>query len=85
MSSTVSGTPKQFDLDVGREPVAWEWSTREVTLRNVGRNTLWFSVDGGLHWADVAVGTNFDLRMEAPKVLFRTEVGRTRVVGVATL
>jgi len=58
--------------------------TRQVSLRNTGTNTLWFSFDKK-HWYDVACGTSWDDRVSVREVWYCTQVGKTQVavIGLA--
>jgi hypothetical protein len=59
-------------------------STRQVSLRNTGTNTLWISLDGR-KWFDVACGTSWDDRVCVRELWYCTQTGRTRfaVIGLA--
>ena len=57
--------------------------TRQVSLRNTGTNTLWFSLDEGRSWIDVACGTSWDDRVSIMEMRYCTQVGRTRFVMIA--
>lgn len=61
-------------------------ATRQVSLRNTGTNTLWFSLDKK-SWIDVAAGTSWDDRVNVEGLWYCTQVGRTRfvVIGLALL
>jgi hypothetical protein len=59
-------------------------TTRQVSIRNTGTNTLWISLDGE-NWFDIAAGTSFDDRFVIDKFWHRTQLGKTTfaVNGVA--
>ena len=61
--------------------------TRQVSLRNVGTNTLWISIDRGRRWFDVACGTSWDDRVSIRELRHCTQVGKTRfvVIGISLL
>jgi hypothetical protein len=54
-------------------------ATRQISLRNVGVNTLWVSFDRQ-HWFDIACGTSFDDRVNVKGMWYRTQLGQTRFV-----
>jgi|HubBroStandDraft_6_1064221.scaffolds.fasta_scaffold1091142_2 hypothetical protein len=54
-------------------------STRQVSIRNTGTNTLWLSFDAE-NWFDVAAGTSFDDRFVVDRFWYRTQLGRTSFV-----
>lgn len=85
MANTTAGMPRSFFEEVGREPkkIAFGMRVKEITLRNVGCNTLWFSIDK-VRWMDVACGTSWDQRLEADFFYIRTKVGTTKVVAIVT-
>lgn len=62
----------------------FEIPTRQVSLRNLGTNTLWLSFDKKI-WFDVACGTSYDERVREKGFWYRTQTGRTfvAVMGVA--
>lgn len=59
--------------------------TRQVSLRNTGKNTLWVKLDGS--WFDVACGTSWEDRVSVQELSFCTQLGTTRfvVVGIALM
>jgi hypothetical protein len=57
-------------------------SSRQVSLRNTGVNTLWLSFDRE-HWFDVACGTSWDDRVSARGFWYCTQVGVTSFVVCA--
>ncbi len=61
-------------------------ATRQVSLRNTGTNTLWFSLDKKI-WIDVACGTSWDDRVSIEQLWHCTQIGQTRftVVGLALM
>lgn len=61
--------------------------TRQVSLRNTGTNTLWFSLDDGESWFDCACGTSWDDRVTIHKLWYCTQVGTTEfvVLGLALI
>lgn len=63
--------------------VKFSSATRQVSLRNVGVNTLWMSFDKQ-KWHDVACGTSWDDRVSVSGFWYCTQVGKTRfvVIGV---
>lgn len=60
--------------------------TRQVSLRNTGKNTLWILLDGGA-WFDVACGTSWEDRVSIQGFQYCTQMGKTRfaVVGIALM
>lgn len=54
-------------------------TTRQISLRNTGVNTLWLSFDK-VRWFDVACGTSWDDRVNVPGFWFCTQLGETSVV-----
>ncbi len=54
-------------------------STRQISLRNTGVNTLWMSFDR-VNWFDVACGTSWDDRVAALGFWYCTQVGVTTFV-----
>lgn len=54
-------------------------ASRQLSLRNTGVNTLWLSFDKN-SWFDVACGTSWDDRVNAPGFWFCTQVGMTAFV-----
>ena len=54
-------------------------ASRQISLRNTGVNTLWLSFDKQC-WFDVACGTSWDDRVNAPGFWFCTQVGVTSFV-----
>lgn len=60
--------------------------TRQVSLRNTGTNTLWFSLDNKT-WIDVACGTSWDDRVSLRVLWYCTQLGKTRfaLIGIALL
>jgi len=56
-------------------------STRQISLRNTGKNTLWLSLDKK-NWFDVACGTSWDDRVKVDELWYCTQLGRTRFVVV---
>jgi hypothetical protein len=54
-------------------------TTRQVSIRNTGTNTLWVSFDH-MAWFDVAAGTSFDDRISASGFWFCTQLGKTSFV-----
>jgi hypothetical protein len=85
MANTTAGMPRSFSEEVGREKkkISFGMRAKEITLRNVGCNTLWVSLDGKV-WHDVACGTSWDQRLEADYFYIRTKVGTTKVVIIVT-
>lgn len=63
---------------------AFPSTTRQVSLRNTGVNTLWVSFDR-VAWFDVAAGTSFDDRFIVRGFWYCTQLGTTLFVvnGVA--
>lgn len=55
-------------------------TTRQVSLRNVGTNTLWISLDAGVSWFDVACGTSWDDRVVVKEITYCAQVGTTQFV-----
>lgn len=68
------------------ERYAFSDITRQVSLRNTGTNTLWFSFNRR-KWIDIAAGTSWDDRVSIREFWHCTQVGRTRfaVIGVALM
>jgi hypothetical protein len=62
-------------------------STRQVSLRNVGTNTLWISLDAGTSWFDVACGTSWEDRIHVNEIAYCTQIGTTHfaLLGLALL
>ena len=56
-------------------------STRQISLRNVGNNTLWISLNRQ-DWFDVACGTSWDDRVNVNGFYYCTQTGQTSFVGV---
>ncbi len=54
-------------------------ATRQISLRNIGTNTLWVSFDRK-HWFDVACGTSFDDRVNVNGFWYCTQIGVTAFV-----
>lgn len=54
-------------------------TTRQISLRNTGVNTLWMSFDKS-RWFDVACGTSWDDRVNVPGFWFCTQLGETSFV-----
>lgn len=54
-------------------------TSRQISLRNTGVNTLWLSFDK-LHWFDVACGTSWDDRVSVSGFWYCTQVGKTSFV-----
>jgi len=54
-------------------------STRQISLRNTGVNTLWLSFDGKA-WHDVACGTSWDDRINEEGFWYMTQTGTTTFV-----
>lgn len=54
-------------------------ASRQLSLRNTGVNTLWLSFDKQC-WFDVACGTSWDDRVNAPGFWYVTQVGVTSLV-----
>jgi hypothetical protein len=81
-----AGEPMSDVLVAGSEVDRCEFptSTRQVSLRNTGTNTLWISLDGR-KWFDVACGTSWDDRVCVQELWYCTQTGRTRfaVIGLA--
>lgn len=65
---------------------AFPTSTRQISLRNTGTNTLWISFDRR-SWVDIACGTSLDDRVIVEQIWYCTQVGTTRfvVIGLALL
>lgn len=57
----------------------FQTSTRQVSIRNTGTNTLWVSFDRHA-WFDIAAGTSFDDRVSIAGFWFCTQLGRTTFV-----
>jgi hypothetical protein len=60
--------------------------TRQVSLRNTGKNTLWVSLNKR-NWFDVACGTSWDDRASVEELWYCTQLGTTTavVVGLALI
>lgn len=54
-------------------------SSRQVSLRNTGVNTLWFTFDL-VNWFDVAAGTSWDDRVTVQGFWYCTQLGETSFV-----
>ena len=78
-----SGRPMQFDLVAGSKEKLFRFKTRtrQVSIRNVGNNTLWLSFNGK-EWFDVACGTAWDDRVNVDGFWYCTQTGETGFVGV---
>jgi hypothetical protein len=57
----------------------FETSTRQVSMRNTGTNTLWISFDRET-WFDVAAGTSWDDRVTVAGFWYCTQLGMTAFV-----
>jgi hypothetical protein len=84
-----AGEPMSALLVAGAEARRHEFdaSTRQVSLRNTGTNTLWISLDDKRSWFDVACGTSWDDRVSSRALWYCTQVGKTQffVVGLALM
>jgi hypothetical protein len=84
-----AGEPMSATLTADAEVRKYQFpsTTRQVSLRNVGTNTLWFSLDAGATWIDLAAGTSWDDRVVIKELLYCTQLGRTRfaVIGLALM
>lgn len=58
---------------------AFMTSTRQISLRNTGVNTLWMSFNRTC-WFDVACGTSWDDRVNVQGFWYCTQVGVTSFV-----
>jgi hypothetical protein len=60
--------------------------TRQVSLRNAGKNTLWVSLNKR-NWIDIAAGTSWDDRASVEALWYCTQLGTTTavVVGLALI
>ena len=56
-------------------------ATRQVSIRNVGVNTLWMSFDKK-KWHDVACGTSWDDRAVVNGFWYCTQTGETSFVAI---
>jgi hypothetical protein len=65
---------------------AFQTMTRQVSLRNTGKNTLWVSLDNG-KWFDVAGGTAWEERVSVEELRYCTQLGKATfsLVGVALI
>lgn len=81
---TDSGAPMPGFVESGPEKKfhAFTTSTRQVSVRNTGVNTLWVSFDEGTTWHDVACGTSWDDRLIKDGIWHRTQTGRTTFVVI---
>lgn len=59
---------------------AFQTTTRQVSIRNTGTNTLWVSFDRQA-WFDIAAGTSFDDRVSVLGFWFCTQLGKTSFVA----
>ncbi len=59
----------------------FDTATRQISLRNVGCNTLWVSFDRK-NWHDVACGTSWDDRVSANGFWHCTQTGKTGFVVI---
>jgi len=61
--------------------------TRQVSLRNTGTNTLWYSIDSGESWFDVACGTSWEDRVTIDELWYCTQVGTAEfsIIGLALI
>ena len=73
----------QFDLvATSKEQIhRFKTRTRQVSIRNVGNNTLWLSFNG-VEWFDIACGTAWDDRVNVDGFYYCTQTGETGFVGV---
>lgn len=55
--------------------------TRQLSLRNTGKNTLWLSLNKK-KWFDVAAGTSWDERVTGERLWYCTQLGTTTVAVV---
>lgn len=81
MSDSDSGTPIQIFAEAAVVPKLINFGayTRQVSLRNIGTEALWFSFDNTT-WFDVACGTSWDDRVRVNKMWVRTQTGWTSFV-----
>ena len=77
-----TGRPMPADLSAGPRVRYHKLATttRQVSLRNTGVNTLWVSLDR-ISWFDVASGTSWDDRINVPGFWHCTQVGVTTFVA----
>lgn len=83
-----AGKPLSTNLIATTAPErhAFGGTTRQVSLRNTGTNTLWITLDKK-NWFDIACGTSWDDRVNVDELWHCTQVGKTRfvVIGVSLL
>ena len=58
----------------------FEVETRQLSIRNTGVNTLWFTFDGEV-WFDLACGTSWDDRIIVKEMQYKTQTGRTAFIA----
>lgn len=81
-----SGAPMQGEV-VATPKVEYhkfKTTTRQVSIRNVGVNTLWMSFDKE-NWHDVACGTSYDERVRVDGFWYCTQTGRTHFVVIGLM
>lgn len=71
--------PAELHSDAGPRYHELPTTARQISLRNTGVNTLWVSFDQE-SWFDVACGTSWDDRVNAPGFWHCTQIGRTSLV-----
>jgi hypothetical protein len=78
-----AGSPMSENLVANAQVQKHEFPavTRQVSLRNTGKNTLWFSLNKR-NWFDVACGTSWDDRASVEELWYCTQLGKTTVVVV---
>ena len=59
----------------------FDTATRQISLRNIGVNTLWISFNKR-KWLDVACGTSWDDRVTVTGFWYQTQTGMTSFVVV---
>lgn len=83
-----AGEPMSAVLVATVEVKRYEFSasTRQISLRNTGTNTLWISLDEK-NWFDVACGTSWEDRANVKELWYCTQLGTTKVaiVGLALM
>lgn len=67
------------------EVLEFDTETRQLSVRNTGVSTLWFTftdpATGKAVWFDVACGTSWDDRVITKRMWFCTQLGKTSFVA----
>lgn len=73
--------PDEVYADTTLRYLKFSTSTRQISIRNTGVNTLWISFNKE-NWHDVACGTSWDDRVNAPGFWYCTQTGRASFVVI---